>query len=160
MSVMLSSARLGQAFSIVILLLLGVVSVHAGELKLEAQLIWGTNDPKPPKPEHKPVDDATAQRLRKVFKWKSYFIVNSQTKIVPSRGSNRFKLSDDCTVEITELEGPKVEVKLIGKGVPVHKSTKELQKGEWFVYSGDDKNESAWFIIIRDIVEKEKSNSK
>lgn len=156
MSGMLFSAWPRRVLPLLVLLLLGAVSVHAGELKLEAQLIWGTNDPKPPKPEHKPVDDATSQRLRKVFKWKSYFIVNSQTKIVPSRGSNRFKLSDDCTVEITELEGPKVEVKLIGKGVPVHKSTKELQKGEWFVYSGDDKNESAWFIIIRDIVDKDK----
>lgn len=156
MSGMLSSAWPSRAFPLLVLLLLGALSVHAGELKLEAQLIWGTNDPKSPKQEQKPVDDATAQRLRKVFKWNSYFIVNSQTKIVPSRGSNRFKLSDDCTVEITELEGPKVEVKLIGKGVPVHKSIKELQKGEWFVYSGDDKNESAWFIIIRDIVDKQK----
>ena len=156
MTGMLSSAWPSRVLPLLSLLLLGAVSVHASELKLQAQLIWGTNDPKPPKPEHKPVDEATSQRLRKVFKWKSYFIVNSQTKIVPSRGSNRFKLSDDCTVEITELEGPKVEVKLIGKGVPVHKSTKELQKGEWFVYSGDDKNESAWFIIIRDLVDREK----
>ena len=156
MSGMLSSVRLSRNLLVLTLLWLGVFSVHATELKLEAQLIWGTNDPKSPKAEHKAVDEATAQRLRKVFKWKNYFIVNSQTKIVPSRGSNRFKLSDDCMIEITELEGPKVAVKLIGKGVPVHKSTKELQKGEWFVYSGDDKNESAWFVIIRDIVEKEK----
>ena len=156
MSGMLSSVRFSRISLLITLLMLGAMPVHAGELKLEAQLIWGTNDPKSPKPEHKAVDDATAQRLRKVFKWKNYFIVNAQTKIVPSRGSNRFKLSDDCTVEITELEGPKVEVKLIGKGVPVHKSAKELQKGEWFVYSGDDKNESAWFVIIRDIVAKEK----
>ena len=156
MSGMLSSVRCSRNLLLVTLFLLGGFSVHASELKLEAQLIWGTNDSKSPKAEHKAVDEATAQRLRKVFKWKNYFIVNSQTKIVPSRGSNRFKLSEDCTVEITELEGPKVEVKLIGKGVPVHKSAKELQKGEWFVYSGDDKNESAWFVIIRDIVAKEK----
>jgi hypothetical protein len=132
----------------------GTLCARASELKLEAMLIWGTDEAKSPKKEHVPVDDATAAKLRKVFKWKNYFIVNRQKKIVPSRGSNQFKLSNECTIEITELEGPRVEVKLIGKGVPVHKAVKELQKGEWFIYSGDDKHENAWFIIIKDLAEK------
>jgi hypothetical protein len=132
----------------------GALCARASELKLEAKLIWGTNDGKSPKKEHVPVDEATAARLRKVFKWKNYFVCNTRTKVIPSRGSNQFKLSDDCTVEITELEGPRVELKVIGKGVPVHKSIKELRKGDWFVYCGDDKNESAWFVIITDLDEK------
>ena len=58
-------------------------------------------------------------------------------------------------VEITELEGPKVEVKLIGKGQPVHRAIKEIHKGEWFVYTGDDdKHECSWFVIITELDEK------
>lgn len=131
-----------------------IPSAFAAELKLEAKLIWATNDDKSPDPNHKAVDPATAEKLRKVFKWKNYFVVNRVVKTVPSRGSNRFELSKQCTVEIRELEGPRVEVKLIGEGKEVHKTTKALTKGEWFTYAGDDKNESAWFVIITELDEK------
>ena len=73
---------------------------------------------------------------------------------MPSRSSNQFKLSPDCTIEIKELEGPKVEVKLIGKGKEVHKTTLTISKGQSVVYSGDDKNQSAWFVIITELDEK------
>lgn len=126
----------------------------AANLKLEAKLIWGTDDAKSPNPDHKEVDPATREKLRKVFKWKNYFAVNRVVKEVPSRSSNQFKLSQDCTIEIKELEGPKVEVKLIGKGKEVHKTTLTISKGESVVYSGDDKNQSAWFVIITELDEK------
>ena len=154
MSGSLSCPRLLRAFLLVGLLASGTICARASELKLEATLVWGTNDEKSPKKEHVPVDEATAARLRKVFKWRNYFVCNKKTKVIPSRGSNQFKLSDDCTVEITELDGPRIELKVIGKGVPVHKSIKELRKGDWFVYCGDDKNESGWFVIITDLDEK------
>ena len=142
-------------FLIVLFLLVGSsVGTFASDLKLEAKLIWGTNDEKSPNPEHKQVDGVTKEKLCKVFKWKNYFIVNRVTKPVPSRGSNHFKLSDECTIEIKELEGPKVEVKLIGKGKEVHKTTLTISKGQSVVYSGDDKNQSAWFVIITELEEK------
>ena len=94
------------------------------------------------------------EKLCKVFKWKNYFVVNRVIKPVPSRGSNHFKLSDECTIEIKELEGPKVEVKLIGKGKEVHKTTLTISTGQSVVYSGDDKNQSAWFVIITELEEK------
>jgi len=148
-------SRQAEGWLLVFLLLSGTAPpTNAAELKLEAKLIWATNDDKSPDPNHKPVDAATAEKLRKVFKWKSYFVVNRLVKVVPSRGSNRFELSKQCTVEIRELEGPRVEVKLIGDGKEVHKTTKALSKGEWFTYAGDDKNESAWFVIITELDEK------
>lgn len=130
------------------------LTAQAREIRLEAKLIWGTNDEKSPKKEHAPVDKVTAEKLRKVFKWKNYFIENKVVGTVPNRGSNQFKLSPQCTIEITELEGPKVEVKLVGNGKAVHKAVKEIKKGEWFVYSGDDKNECAWFAIITELDDK------
>lgn len=137
------------------LLLLGLpLALSAKEIRVEAKLVWGTNDEKSPKKEHVPVDKVTAEKLRKVFKWKNYFVENKVVGTIPNRGSNQFKLSPHCTIEITELEGPKVEVKLVGNGKDVHRMVKEIKKGEWFVYSGDDRNECAWFAIITELEEK------
>lgn len=142
-------------FSIVLLLLAAsTVETFAANLKLEAKLIWGTDDAKSPNASHKEVDQATKEKLRKVFKWKNYFVVNRITKEVPSRASNKFELSKECTIEIKELEGPRVEVKLIGKGKEVHKTTLNIEKGQSVVYSGDDTNQSAWFVIITELADK------
>ena len=133
---------------------LTAASATAKELKLEAKLIWGTNDEKSPEPSHKPVDPATAEKLRKVFKWKNYFVVTNQVKIIPSRGSNRFDLSKQCSIEITELEGPEVELRLIGEGKVINKTKKRLSKGESFTYGKDDKNDSAWFVFMTALDER------
>jgi len=154
MSRRLFSRRAARCFLALLLLAGGTFNTFAANLKLEAKLIWGTDDEKSPDPEHKEVDAVTREKLRKVFKWKNYFIVNRVVKEVPSRSSNQFKLSPDCTIEIKELEGPKVEVKLIGKGKEVHKTTLTISKGQSVVYSGDDKNQSAWFVIITELDEK------
>lgn len=148
------SRRLSQLVLVPALLVGGTLESLAANLKLEAKLIWGTDDAKSPNPDHKEVDSVTREKLRKVFKWKNYFVVNRVTKPVPSRGSNKFELSKECTIEIKELEGPRVEVKLIGKGKEVHKTTLDIQKGQSVVYSGDDTNQSAWFVIITELEDK------
>lgn len=143
------SSRRGRLLFLALVFLLAAVGAHAEEIKLEAKLIWASNESKSPKKEHKPVDDATTEKLRKICpQWKYFFAETNVVKTVPSRGSNRFVLSKECTLEITELEGPRVEVKLIGNGKPVHKIIKEIKKGGWFVYTGDDKHESAWIVIV------------
>ena len=153
MSDLFSRRRLWPVVS-AILLALSSPALMASILKIEAKLIWATNEDKSPDPNHTPVDAPTAERLRKTFKWKNYFVVKTLTKEVPSRGSQRFELSKKCTIEIKELEGPRVEVMLIGEGKPVHRAVKSLSKGESFVYSGDDKNETAWFVIITELEQK------
>ena len=122
--------------------------VHAEELKIEAKLIWGTDDEKSTNANHKVVDEALAKELRKIFKWKHYFVINQQNGIVPSRGTKQFQMSKQCTIEITELEGPKVEVKLIGEGKLVNKTTKALSRGEFFTLGGESKNGCAWFVVV------------
>lgn len=155
MSLLWFSGRYGRPLVLLLWLALGAVGAQAKELKIEAKLVWGTDDTKSPKKDQEPVDEPTAAKLRKVFKWSHYFVEKRVTGIVPSRGSNQFKMSGNCTIEIQELEGPKVEVKFIGKGQPVHKVIKEIRKGEWFVYTGDDdKNECSWFVIITELDEK------
>ena len=151
-SLLNQSLRRGLAL---LLSVLTATQLQAAELRLEGKLIWGTNDEKSPDAKHKPVDEVTAAKLRKVFKWKNYFEVNRKTAVIPSRGTGQLVMSQQCVVEITELAGPRVEVKLIGKGKPVNRTTTQgLSKGESFVLAGDDKNDCAWFVIITELEEK------
>jgi hypothetical protein len=141
-------------FLILLLLALTPPRIQAAELKLEVKLIWGTNDETSPDPTHKMVDKATAEKLRKVFKWKNYFLVNRQTATVPSRSTRQIPMSKKCTLEITELQGPVVEVTLIGEGKPVNKTKRPLTKGECFTIGGEDKNGCAWFLLVTELDEK------
>jgi hypothetical protein len=141
-----------------LLMVVGLVVVArpagAEELKIEATLVWATNDEKPSDPKLKPVDAKFAEELRKIFAWKNYFEVSRTNGVVPNRGTKTFKVSDKCVIEITELQGPTVEVKLIGEGKPVNKTTKALKRGDYFTLGGDSKNGSAWFVIISQLDEK------
>jgi hypothetical protein len=143
-----------RSFLVVVLAVLAPVQLQAAELKLEVKLIWGTNDAQSPDPTHKMVDDATAAKLRNVFKWKNYFQVNRQTATIPSRTTRQIELSKKCSIEITELQGPSVEVTLIGEGNRLNKTTRHLAKGEWFTIGGEDKNGCAWFVIVTELDEK------
>jgi hypothetical protein len=67
---------------------------------------------------------------------------------VPHRSAKRIEMSEDCAIEVTEMEGAPVEVKMFGKGKLINKTTKPLNRGEWFIIGGDDKNQCAWFVIL------------
>jgi len=121
---------------------------RAEELKIEAKLIWGTNDDTSPDASHKPVDKELAKRLGNIFKWKNYFEVNRVNATIPSRGTRKLQMSKACTVEITEVAGPKVEVTLFGKGKMVNRTVESLSKGGCFTIGGPDKNETAWFVVV------------
>lgn len=121
----------------------------ASDLKLEIRLIWGTNDETSPNPDHKPVDSKTTGTLSKAFKWKKYFLVNSEKVDVASRATKKVKLSDHSSVEVRELEGDKIEINVIGKGKVVRKITEPLTKDGTMVIAGEDKNDCAWFIVIK-----------
>jgi|SRR5436190_18187151 len=136
------------AFQCAVVLLLALAfacPVHAANLKMEAKLIWGSNEPSK---DHKPIDAALAEKLAATFKWKYYYIINTVVGDIPSRETRKLKVSDQCTLEITELEGPKIELKVIGKGVPVNKTVKQIVKGESITIGGDAENKCAWFIVL------------
>ncbi len=131
-----------------VLLLASQLPAHASDIKLDVRLIWGSNEAKSPNKNHKPVDEETAKKLRKSFKWKHYFEVKKLNETIPNRTTKRIKVSDKCDIEVTEMEGPKVEVKHYGEGKLINKITQNLEKGESIVLGGDDKNETAWFVLI------------
>ena len=119
--------------------------LHAANLKMEARLVWGSNEPSK---DHKPVDPAVAEKLGTFAKWKYYYTINNIVADIPSRETRKLKMSEPCTIEITELEGPKIELKVIGKGKPVNKTVKQIVKGETIVIGGDAENKCAWFVVL------------
>src|SRR5438105_7310113 len=100
----------------------GGVSAAGSGLKLEVQLIWGTNDPQSPDPKHKPVESAIKKKLNELpLKWTNYFEVNRKAFEVPLSGTTKAPLSEKCAIEVKNLGHSMVEVSLVGKGKDVAK---------------------------------------
>ena len=124
----------------------------AADLKLEAQLIWGTNDAKSPDPSHKTVDAEVAKKLKRLpFKWTSYFEVTRKQFVVAQGGTTRVTMSKDCEVSVRNLGNSSVEVSLYGKSQSVGKITQALPKGELLVTGGNAANFTAWFVVLRQV---------
>ena len=153
MNLRLSLARWARWLPGVAFLVCLAAGASASDLKVEGRLIWGTNDEKSPDPKHKPVDGDTLSNLRKIYQWKHYFEVNRQVLVVSSRNTNTLVMSKDCSVEIAELEGPRITAQLIGKGKRLNKITTNLSPGQSFAIAGEDKNATAYFVIITDLEE-------
>ncbi len=128
--------------------LLGVASAPV-EIRVQAVLVWGTDEAKPAGKSLKEVDAKLRDRLANVFKWKNYFEVNRQTATLPSLAKvQTLKLSDECSVEVKLLPENTAEVKLMGKGKALVTRRHSLAKPDALVLAGDDKNKTAWFVVL------------
>jgi len=126
------------------------LSALAGELKLEAQLIWGTNDPKSPDPRHKPVEEQVARKLKELpFKWTHYFEVNRKEFTVTRQEPRKVTLSEECEIRVRQLEDEQVELTLYGRGKRVGRISQKLPKSEMLVLGGNAPNYTAWFVVLR-----------
>jgi multidrug efflux pump subunit AcrA (membrane-fusion protein) len=137
------------ALTVLFLFPLCAPAAESGDLKLQAQLIWGTDAAKPSDTKIKDLDADTKDRLKGVFKWKNYFEVSSQSFEVGARSSKAIRMSPKCDIEVEHLGDALVEVKLFGEGRLVVKKKQTLKAGELLVLAGDDKNNTAWFVILR-----------
>ena len=139
-------------FALLLLLTLGAGRALAAEMKLEAHLIWGTNDEKSPDPSHKRVGPRIQKRLSLLpFKWKNYFEVNRRQFSVDKDGSKKLSLSKDCEVEVHNLGDNLLEVSLFGKGKLVGKIKQPLPANEVMVLGGNAENTTAWFVVLRQV---------
>jgi hypothetical protein len=141
------------AYFVFLLTALSVLAVPAtsqgADLVLDAQLIWGTDDASSPNPKHKEVEPGLAKKLSN-FKWKKYFEEERKTVTIPEKGSQKVRMSPSCQIEIFNLGGDKIDVKLFGHGKPVvHQKGESLAGGQLVVIGGDAKNDTAWFITLR-----------
>ena len=133
-----------------LLLLLAAPSLRAAEMKLEAQLIWGTNDEKAPNSKHKEVDPVVEKKLRHLpFRWKNYFEITRKTMHVDMDASEKITLSKECDLEVKNLGDNQLEVSLYGRGKLVSRIKQKLPEGELLVTGGNAENLTAWFVVLR-----------
>jgi hypothetical protein len=124
----------------------------AADRKLEACLIWGTNEDKSPNPTHKPLSGDLAKKLREMpLKWKNYFEVSRQVLAINTTNYNKVVMSKKCYIEVKDKGGNNVTVKLYGEGKQVNRVDKPLPKGEVLTLGGDAKDNNAWFITLRPV---------
>ena len=126
------------------------VCAQSADLKLEVQLVWGTDDSKSPDPRHKPVTADIRKRLKELpLKWSHYFEVNRKKVSLAADETKRVELSDKCDLEVKNLGHSKVEIQLFGKGEKVVKRTQALPRGEILVLGGNAPNATAWLVILK-----------
>ena len=130
----------------------GGSGVQAATLRLQAQLVWGTNDDHSPNPKHKPVEADVRRKLKELpLKWSNFFEVNRKDVEVPPSSTIRISLSEKCQLEIKSLGGSKLAVTLFGKGKETWKGTQALPKGEMLVLGGNAPNATAWLVVLKRI---------
>jgi hypothetical protein len=149
----LPMARLTYVALALFLLMALVAPAWAGgggkDMKLEAQLIWGTNDKKSPDPKHKAVDEKVAKKLKKLpFKWEYYYEVTRISFKVPKDQASKVDLSKECSIKVKYVGNDTVELSLYGKNELVSKITQVLTKDEMLVTGGNAANLTAWFVVL------------
>jgi hypothetical protein len=117
-----------------------------GGLKLEAQLVLGSNET-PPK--GRPVSPEIAKKLLRLpLKWQHYSVVNMQQFHVLKDAPKTVSLSDACQISIKNLGESRVEVTLTGNGQDIVKISQTLKKGQTLVTGGNADNT---FVVLRQV---------
>jgi hypothetical protein len=124
------------------------VFAQGTELKLVAQLIWGTDGEKPAEAKIKEMDRETRDKLKGIFRWKNYFEVSRQEFSVATDARRRVEMSKKCEIEVEYFGRSVIEVKLYGEDKLLLTKRQILRSSELLVLAGDDKDDTAWFVII------------
>jgi hypothetical protein len=130
----------------VVFLLLTGASVRAAEkeLKLEALLVLGSNDPQAKGTLVSPEIEKKLKRLP--LKWGRYFVTNSQQFLLGQDGSKDVRLSRNCQISVTNLGGERVKLNLMDGGQNLGKVTQSLKKGQVLVVGGNAEN---MIVVLR-----------
>ncbi len=143
------STKIFSFFIFLSVLLSGTAQLAAAESKLEVQLVWGTNGEASADAKHQPLDPSLSKKL-KMFKWKKYFRVNEK-EIQTSAAPQKIRLSPQCEIEVKRMPDSRYQIDVFGEGKHIRKITEKITRQDSLVIAGDDKNDCAWFILIREI---------
>jgi len=143
-----------RAIAVFVLALLGAqvlaADSKATEQKYTAILIWGTDDEKPTDKELKDLDATLMEKFRKLpVKWKNFYEVTRQNLVVKTGEPQHIKLSDKCELKIHQTEKEGMAVELIGEKKSVYKGTRSMPGKDMLIIAGDDKNATAWFVVLK-----------
>ena len=140
-----------------VLLFGSALAARAGDIALEARLVWGTSDDKTDG-KCKPMDGDLSGKLHGMFKWKNYYEITNQATVLELNKVRTIKMSDQCTLELKNVGGSRIEVNCIGQGKTVHKGAYTLDPPKWLVLGGNCDNttayNTAWFIGLRAVDKK------
>jgi hypothetical protein len=123
-------------------------------IHVEAILVWATHVAKTNDASLKELEHQLAKKLRKAYKWDLYYEVKRKEATVSGKDATHVPISDKCSLDIKHLGEERFEVHLTGKGKPVSRTVESLAHGHIMVVAGDDKNDTAWLIVIREIPAK------
>jgi hypothetical protein len=143
----------GWCACVLVLLAGGWFSGQAAEMKLQAFLLWGTNESKPPadKP-YNPAPLDIQQKLKDLpLKWTNWFEVNRKECVVPHFGTREVPMSAKCQLNVKGAGGAEIEVSLIGKGKEVVRQKQALPRGEMLVLGGNAPNSTCWLVVLKRI---------
>ena len=122
------------------------------KLKLEAQLIMGTSENKPPSPNYKSVGPDVKAKLKGLpLQWPNYFEVNRKQFDVPQAGTRTVTLSEKRQIEVKNLGSSSIEVVHFCKHEQLVKLTQSLPRGEILVLGGNAPKSNAWLVILKRI---------
>jgi len=144
---------------VALVLMASLGAVMAADRKLEARLIWGTNEEKSPDASHKPLDGELAKKLGEMpLKWKKFFEVNRQFFSINTTNYTKVVMSKKCYIEVKDKGANNVTVKVYGDGKQVKRVDKPLPKGDVLTIGGDAKDNNAWFLTVRPVNGETKSS--
>jgi hypothetical protein len=132
-----------------LLLAFSTLASVAGDMKVEAQLIWASGDAKSPNPKHKPVDADVQHKLSTLpLKW-SHFFEETRKTVDVTDATTKIELSHKSAVEIKHVQGNKLEITYIGNGAEVWKGIQPLPKNDILVIGGNAPGDSAWLVTLK-----------
>ena len=130
------------------------VSAAESGVHVEAILVWATHVAKTNDASLKELEPQLVKKLRKTYKWDLYYEVKRKEATVSGKELTKLPISEKCTLELKNLGEQRFEVHLIGKGKPVSRTVDSLAHGHIIILGGDDKNDTAWLIVIRQVPAK------
>ena len=130
------------------LLLLGAWNAIAGDMKVMATLIWGTDEEHPNVPDIKPASTNMVSQFREVCKWKHYFEITNTFAILPENQTNRVRLSPKCEVDVSNLGKMGLGAKFYGEGKLIWEGKSIVEPGKPWGIGGGGKDATAWFVIL------------
>ena len=124
-------------------------ALASGEpLDVLIQLVWATNDEKPPT-HHRPLDPTLEAKLRgSPYRWTNYYEVNRQFAGIPAGGTNAVHMSSRCMLNLKNLGNDRLELQLYGQGKLVSTHKEKVAKDWPLVLSGNADNHTAWLVVV------------
>jgi hypothetical protein len=132
----------------------GSAVAETGDMNLEAQLIWGTNDSKTDS-KLKAAGPILSEKLKhSPFKWEHYFEMHRELFKLRRNEEKTLTMSRNCVISITNLGDDQVKFQLFGKGKLANTVTQALPNGQLLITGGDAENSTAWFVVLRQVDSK------